>query len=95
MPLGEVGEDDPPLQPVNSVPKAALEATEQAPAQNRRREIGVPRSNLLLILARAHSAARRTEGQDRSHSETGRSFGIGSDWRRLPITDLWRGGVIS
>jgi len=38
MPLGDVGDDDPPPQAEKSVASVAPEAAWQAPAQNRRRE---------------------------------------------------------
>jgi hypothetical protein len=72
MPLGDVGDDDPPPQAENSVASVAPEATWQAPAQNRRRETGVFVSDIAVILVRAASATRGPGGQDRGHSQTTR-----------------------
>ena len=70
MPLGDVGDDDPP-QVENSMASVAPEAAWQAPAQNSRRETGVCVSDIAVILVRGASAGR---GQYRSHSQTIRFF---------------------
>src|SRR3970040_1591449 len=57
-PPGDVG-DDPP-QAVNSVANVAPEATEHAPAQNRRRETGVCVSDIPMVLVRASVLPRGT-----------------------------------
>ena len=49
MPLGDVGDDDPPPQAENSVASVAPEATWQAPAQNRRRETDAFVSDILIL----------------------------------------------
>ena len=49
MPLGDVGDDDPP-QAENSVASVAPEATWHAPAQNRRRETGTFVSDIAIFV---------------------------------------------
>jgi hypothetical protein len=57
VPLGDAGEDPP--QAENNVASVALEATWQAPAQNRRRETGALVSDIV----------GRVSGQIQGHSQ--------------------------
>ncbi|MGH9347791.1 MAG: hypothetical protein ACRD26_11055 [Vicinamibacterales bacterium] len=70
MPLGDVGDDDPPPQAENSVASVAPEATWQAPAQNRRRETGAFVSDI-AIFVRGRPVPG---GQYQGHSQTTRFF---------------------
>jgi hypothetical protein len=71
MPLGDVGDDDPPPQAENSVASVAPEAAWQAPAQNRRRETMFV-SDIAEILVRAAQCCPRSGGQNRGHAQTTR-----------------------
>ena len=88
MPLGDVGDDDPPPHAGNSVPSVAPEATWQAPAQNPRRETRVFVSYITVILVRGLEPG----GQYRDHSQTNRFSESAVPGGFPPITDSGEDG---
>ena len=95
MLLGDVGDDDPPPQAVNSVASVAPEAAWQAPAQNRRREMGECVSDIRMILVGASKLPRR---QTRKIETTPKRAGFPPPtecWWSRSITDRGLRPVIS
>jgi hypothetical protein len=74
MPLGDVGDDDPPPQAENSVASVAPEAAWQAPAQNLRREMAVFVSDIGEIPREGAVLPEGPARQIRGHPQTARVF---------------------
>ena len=70
MPLGDVGDDDPP-QAENSVASVAPDATWQAPAQNWRRETGAFVSDIGFVM---RGVAGCRSGNIKATPQTARFF---------------------
>ena len=91
MPLGPVGEDDPP-QAETIVASVAPEAIWQAPAQNRRREMEVCSFGIALILSGTKSGPGDLRGKFEAASNVA-GFPPQAATRRVqPITDWYVDG---
>jgi hypothetical protein len=96
MPLGDVGDDDPPPQAENNVASVAPEAAWQAPAQKRRRETAVFFvSDIAEIPREAGESCPRAWGKiEATRQLCGFSESAGPGWWP-PITDCGGRPVIS
>ncbi len=91
MPLGDVGDDDPPPQAGNRVARVAQEATWQAPAQNWRRETGAFVSDIAILVR----VGQCRVGNMEATPITARGFLNQQVWWVLADHKLWRDRPIS